>query len=324
MFKTILKIAVLSATTITLLSACGAATKALNDAIKDFENRARGNDAGSIQSHHELCLNDPWSWCLYDDKYLDARIKKCEADFSWECEGGGLEFYPVLIKFCNNPANAGHDACRVAPEPQVDSYGKIYNQFLQGTEDGLNTGSLRSISGATAPVVHILKLSDSDNGVAFFAGVESEELSISNSNYGFYVGILPDPDLGAPITQTSGKATWQGTFSVVTYPDIREDIFRTDKDFDLEIDFAENQLSASISNFEGAFDGYVDYRLSGVFSDGKIEGEIYATYFPSEGSNWVARARVQGLIGQDGAIGAFVPRGWGLYAGGFVARPPSK
>ncbi len=423
MFKTILKIAVLSATAITLLSACGAATKALNDALRDIENRAHSadtqnniddngnpipvdiddfgnpilaapttadicsgkhtwqlwespcdNDEASIQRLHEYCLNDPWMWeecieddryddarheyclnnpfysrcvvddryndtrhesclnhpfsrqCVEDNRYQNARLETCAVDFRGECADGGLEFYPALIKFCNKPANAGHDAC-VTPseEPHVDSHGYTYNQFLQGTADGLNTGSLHaSTYDATAPVVHILKLSDSDDGVAFFRG--GMPVPLFKSYYvvpSFYVGILPDPNLGAPITQTGGTATWQGSFSVIRTGDIRRDT-----DFDLEIDFAKTQLSAfiSVANAYDANDNNLvsDYHLSGAFSDGKIEGDIHATYEFSNGARKV-KGRVQGLIGQDGAVAVFITQGSQYsYAGGFVARPPSK
>ncbi len=441
MFKTILKIAVLSATTITLLSACGAATKALNSAADDALNAALAkaekrylgnieeiiadngeiiqvytdgngnrfqvnlddfgnlfqvkddngnpipvdiddfgnpilaapttaeicsgkdtwnlwippcdNDAGSIQRLHEICLNNPFesdlASCAWDDRYHDARLESCAVNFSAECEKHErclyqgfdsecdeefeLEFYSQRIKFCNKQAKADNSVSACPSEPEVNYYGGIENQFLQGTADGLNTGSLRaSISDATAPVVHILKLSDSDDGVAFFAGI-APDVGNDHYSYSYYAGILPDNNLGAPITQKSGTAVWQGTFSVINSDTLDSGTFRTDTDFDLEIDFAEGQLSASINGVEknknldsGVIEwAYTNYRLSGIFADGKIKGEIHATYVLSDGDSWVDRARVQGLIGQDGAIGAFVPRDyWGLYAGGFVARPPSK
>ncbi len=298
---------------------------------------------------HEHCLNNPFSrQCVEDNRYQNARLETCADNFSVECVDGGLEFYSVRIKFCNKPANAGHDACRVASEPQVDSEGRTKNEFLQGTADGLNTGSLLGYhSHATAlPVVHILKLSDSDDGVAFFAGVAPE-----GGYYRYYAGILPDPNLGAPITQTRGTATWQGTFSVITTTTTPAStayalsLSRIDKDFDLEIDFATKQLSASINGVKNTYRDYnvyndyntwelthTDYRLSGVFADGKIEGRLEATRFRkySDDGFWTRGARVQGLIGQDGAIGVFVDdtivnfSSKNSFSGGFVARPPSK
>ncbi len=306
-------------------------------------------DEASIQRLHEDCLSSPFRlWpvggCAEDNRYHDARIEKCAVDFSWECEDAdGVEFYLVRIKFCNKPANAGHDACVTPLEPQVYSEGSYYNQFLQGTEDGLNTGSLHaSAYDATAPVVHILKLSDSDDGVAFFAGIRPDVVVNGYAGlYGYHAGILPDPNLGAPITQTRGTATWQGTFSVIDSYIYNSDIFRADKDFDLEIDFATKQLSASINGVEN--NGvenkdtnnqlnpwtHIDYSLSGAFADGKIEGKLHATFLFSDPKyNNVQSARVQGLIGQDGAVAAFIGNRDSIYdgtfSGGFVARPPSE
>ena len=56
-------------------------------------------------------------------------------------------------------------------------------------------------------LVHTLKLSDSDDGVAFFAGIAPDAaLNGYAELYGYYAGILLDPDLGAPITETSGNS----------------------------------------------------------------------------------------------------------------------
>ena len=291
-------------------------------------------------ARHQHCLNNPFDTKCPDDGYQNARLETCAVDFRYECANGGLEFYPALIQFCNNQANADHDSCRVASEPQIGSYGTYYKQFLQGTADGLNTGSLRaSDSDATAPVVHILKLSDSDNGVAFFAGIAPKTEQRSYYYYHFYAGILPDSNLGAPITQTSGTAVWQGTFSVINSDTLASGAFRTDTDFELEIDFAEGRLSASINGVEnngveknknldsGRPWAYTDYRLSGFFADGKIEAELEVTEFQEEGSDdesEVSLSRVRGLIGQDGAIGAFIGGLRGSYSGGFVASPSSK
>ncbi len=473
MFKTILKIAVLSATAITLLSACGAATRALNSAADDALNAALAkaekryteaisnlkddngdplkvyidddgtpfhvtidengepikvtiddkinsikvktddkgnpiqvtiddfgnpivttatafttaeicsskstwdlwqspcdNDEVSIQRFHELCLDNLFSrgcadddryndarhelcvkylfnpGCTDNDRYNDARHETCLNDpFHWGCAGND-RYNDVRIKFCNSPANVGHDACVAPLEPQVNSDrytspGYIQNQFLQGTADGLNTGSLHtSLSDATAPVVHILKLSDSDVGVAFFGGIAPvlDEKQFAPGWKYYYAGILPDPNLGAPITQTNGTAVWQGTFSVIDSVSYVSDVFRTDKDFELQIDFATQQLSASINGVKNKDKNnqlepnlkwiHSDYSLSGVFSDGKIEGRLYATRVVEDNGgqeiNWVARgARVQGLIGQDGAVAAFVADD-NPFSGGFVARPPSE
>ncbi len=297
--------------------------------IYPFNTGCAGDDRYD-DARHKYCLNNPLNYyCLEDDRYDSARLEACAVDFRNECAGTPeVEFYSVRIKFCNNPANAGHEACVAPPEePQVNSAGYTYNHFLQGTADGLNPGNLHaSIQDATAPVVHIIKLSDSDDGVAFFGGI-APNTGQAYYDYSFYAGILPENNLGAPITRISGTAVWQGTFSVITSARHQGDIFKTDTDFDLEIDFATKQLSASINGVENKDKNSdlnnTNYSLSGAFADGKIEGDLLTTYFLSKGRSWVAGARVQGLIGQDGAIAAFVGSG-ARFSGGFIARPSSE
>nr|MCA8836043.1 hypothetical protein [Pseudomonadota bacterium] len=302
------------------------------------------DDDSYDDARHGYCLNDPFDshrGCLSDDRYKNARFEKCKVDFRYECTHGGLEFYPLRIQFCNNPMNARYNSyklCEVSYKPWVSHDGDTQSEFLQrGTKDGLNTGSLRaSLSDATAPVVHTLKLSDSDDGVAFFSGIAPDR---GQDRYyrTYYAGILPKNNLGAPITQTRGTATWQGTFSTINSATQTSDSFRTDKDFNLEIDFAKKQLSASISGIENKDKNnhldadtrwtHTDYRLSGVFAEGKIEGYLHITTFlegRDDSKSWTTPARVSGLIGQDGAVAAFVD-GLGFHSsGGFVARPPSK
>ena len=93
-------------------------------------------------ARHEFCLNNPfdyYSGCYEDDNYDNARLESCADNFNATCAyADGLEFYALRIKFCNNPANAGHEACSVSSEPTVSSdptvnhSGYLQNEFLQG------------------------------------------------------------------------------------------------------------------------------------------------------------------------------------------------
>ena len=67
-----------------------------------------------------------------------------------------------------------------------------------------------------SPRVYSLTLADvtlngsASDGVAFFKG-GLDIIEIELSEYA-YAGILSDTDLGAPLTPSSGTASWQGKF----------------------------------------------------------------------------------------------------------------
>ncbi len=220
------------------------------------------------------------------------------------------------------------------------------NQFLEGNETGLDQAGVNVYE---AGVLHISDVLDSNTdtsdalpniqpvpgsggGVAFFYGYNS---SGDNPGHRFAAGILSGTDLGAPITGTNNtSAVWHGKFQSVFYT--------TETFFDLQINFINNGTGTIKALIErsGASSSYLPhYYLDGDFdANGLIEGEVIAGTFenkdtsPTLTPNTLAyHGILRGLIGEDGAVGAFVGGAStdngvtfdtpGYFAGGFVAYP---
>ena len=153
-------------------------------------------------------------------------------------------------------------------------------------------------------------------GVAYGAGGD-----IDNGIVQLYAGLLPgtdlgaDTDLGAPITDASTNGIWTGTLegfdlSGQPLPPI---------DFNLTVAFIGRSVT-SVGNFvQGGQFFFLGFN--GTFdTNGVMSGNVT----DSSGQN--AHGTFNGLIGQKGAVGAFIginsasERG---YVGGFQAKPPA-
>ena len=136
----------------------------------------------------------------------------------------------------------------------------------------------------------------------------------------YYAGLLSGTDVGASIT---ADAMWNGKVSVVNGTRLTETA-----DFVLTIDFNAKTLTSgdiAVPRLGGYF------VINGKFTtptDLANSGVIYGATRLYDGlNNGVSSiGSVTGLIGQDGAVGAFVSSGagsrvntFGEYAGGFVA-----
>ena len=115
------------------------------------------------------------------------------------------------------------------------------SQFLRSTRGTLNTGETikRSYSNVVPDVTHLTladtafgnNRGDVTDGIAMFKG------KFSNGFEQNYAGVLSGTDLGAPVTETTGTAEWEGRFQT-TEMDA--------KDFTLEIDFGKREVEAFV------------------------------------------------------------------------------
>ena len=225
--------------------------------------------------------------------------------------------------------------------------------FLEPSSTGINTAHFKKRDG-TAPDIITLNLRDATfnnvalggdvaDGVAFFKGWNGNGIHPFGNGpntprygnvlnrYRHFATILAGTDLGAPVTQTTGTARWNGNFQAVDYDHY------LNTDFTLEIAFGAGEYAGSVNAFvQDSGDTY--FKINGFFDDqGVIDGDvIYGDYLngninDTTNSDNRATGYMMGLIGQEGAVGIFTSNraftdystGTG-FSGGFVARPPSQ
>ncbi len=215
-----------------------------------------------------------------------------------------------------------------ATEPALaPTTGTPQSEFLQTTGSTLATGDLTARAGG-AITVTTLDLNtatlrnnplgdDARDGVAFYQGY-------INSDGAGYAGIFSTTDLGRPITAKDARAEWRGQFQVIESRKINTD-------FTLEVTFgAVAGVDGSVGKVEAFVEqvagGLAHHYISGTFNNaGVIKGTATAGFFPNgrhslSSSGGVHDGILTGLIGQEGAVGAFYSH-TGVYAGGFVALP---
>ncbi len=249
-----------------------------------------------------------------------------------------------------------------APTTRTKTAG-VKNEFLQGGAGGrldeaprdagpagqvANRGSLNL---ATATFGGRKLGGKATNGVAFFRGFGALNPSSSDSNlyiypYKYtigglvdnnnvhnYAGLYSGTNLGAPVPTSGQVASWNGQFRSIGF-------FDFDTDFTLLVDFDGTALT--IAKTINPKDKTQSFTASARYdTNGVITGEVR---FDS-GTSAINIGVLTGLIGADGAVGAFLATGMsnenggntlavagdknGLtdgfgshgYAGGFVASP---
>ncbi len=280
-----------------------------------------------------VCGNNPFD-PLCGSGYTQNRRSLCtDNPFAPRCAGEG--YNDLRVSFCDKVANAGNPACpqptKVTAKVWADSFDEdlshgataedTKSQFLIGRETDLDTGGLRTyttdsdfdynggLNLADATFEGVALGGDAEDGVGFFAA----QILYRRNNYN-YAGILSGTNLGAPLTQTQGTAKWIGSFRT-------QNRFATD--FILNVSFGTGSGAGEVTALVYKYGGYDDHRIAGEFDDaGVITGTIVrGIYRPNEPEITKSRGTLTGLIGEEGAVGAFLLN---QRFGGFVARPPSE
>ena len=186
------------------------------------------------------------------------------------------------------------------------------NQFL------LTTGDLIAESTTGRYNLGGLNLSSDFEGVSMGGDIDDGFVSFQHgtpATYG-YAGIYSTTDLGGRLTERSGKATWLGL--------IRFAQLSLESNFDLTFSNTGGTIKALYPNLST----HLDLAIDGTFdSNGVISGKVhYARLFRDDASFVPSSTNgtLSGIIGQDGAVGAFYGATTFNYSGGFVARPTSK
>ncbi|MCA8834967.1 MAG: hypothetical protein K8953_07750, partial [Proteobacteria bacterium] len=244
-------------------------------------------------------------------------------DFDKNTAGGFTVSNPSDPSYCTIDAGA----CRVNYADWVNSFAiapatapdtpPTENQFLQGTDTTLPTADLTIAGGA----VTTLDLDTATfDGVAL-GGQAADGVGFFQSNY-YFAGLLSDTDLGEPLDAGSPKAYWNGQFQTVG-------ALPVNTDFTLEVDFnADISVDRSVGSIEAFVvqqAGVSYYHLTGTYdANGVIKGDVdfgsFRDGLPTMPLGNRISGTLRGLIGAEGAIGAFIADSTG-YSGGFIAVP---
>ncbi len=206
------------------------------------------------------------------------------------------------------------------------------NQFLQGTEDGLNNGDItqvrttatleifptRTIELPPIPVIiesitfftatHDGEALDGDptDGVAYFYGSSAPDV------HHYYAGILSGTNLGAPVSQDLPVANWQGQIGWSSA--LGSSLPTEPMDFTLSINFADSTINGQVDLANSPA-----FVVNGSFTPrGLITG---TTSYDNNGND--NDGMLRGLIGEQGAVAAFISdeNANTGYSGGFVVCP---
>ena len=209
------------------------------------------------------------------------------------------------------------------------------NEFLQGTEDGLDNGDItEAINTITIPAVTIRGIQitppmsmetktpviiesltffntthdgvdldgDPTDGVAYFYGSSAPDV------HHYYAGILSGTNLGAPVSQT-GTAEWQGQIGWSSA--LGGSLPPEPMDFTLNINFADSTINGQVDLANSPA-----FVVNGSFTPrGLITG---TTSYDNNGND--NDGTLRGLIGEQGAVAAFISNETANagYSGGFV------
>ncbi len=222
------------------------------------------------------------------------------------------------------------------------------NQFLQATATGFADGAnvdIRTTFGspqtdiAIEPPLTFASADTATGGVAFFGGSlfnDSGERVLNT--YYYYAGVLAGTNLGAPITETITSARWTGQIRAIGSSNTTELSASRITDFGLNITFDGTEGTIK-SAFVVPNTGGFAYEIDGTFDDkGIISGWVAHGAGDASGVNTTdpsySPGTLSGIIGQNGAVGAFhrghetLTAGSGsafyVYSGGFVVTPPAN
>ncbi len=206
--------------------------------------------------------------------------------------------------------------------------GQPQTEFLQGGETDLDPGFINNPVPRSLDFVNSGLGGEATDGVAYLSGtweVLKPGTTVRMNVLRHFAGILSGTNLGA-LLNAPVTATWNGKLGLIV--DGNGDIPK--RDITLNIDFANTGITIADTKTSNNTH-FVNFNNLVWDENGVITGEV--TYNPGSALDDATNSpgTVRGLIGQQGAVGAFISDHGDAhtnhntpYAGGFVARPPSE
>ncbi len=223
------------------------------------------------------------------------------------------------------------DDPRTARDESRVYIGTTFNASARVRREGIEQGglTLRAIGGSA----------DSGFAYAYIPGGRGVDGIIGTDRY--YAGLLSGTDVGTPLVDNTADGAWHGRLAIVNGYGGR--VLKETADFVLTVNFTNKTIDSGdvavldgLFNIDGRFTtggviyGVTSFRDATTASGKTIELETpYKTK-----ARLSSRGSVTGVIGVEGAVGAFISSGEGVgghradakntfgeYAGGFVASP---
>ena len=250
---------------------------------------------------HAYVVDDKGTSVTTDDTRTEAPI--LETILSTSDETGFINLPEVTY----DPPDEGED-----PGPkQKEALEAAAATPMDVMEVNLNLLTLGNHKVGDDPAVNLL--GEEEDGAFFFNGIQ-------NARNIFYAGITATTDLGAPLVAPDGddaptKLTWNGRIHL--YANIYGGIALRSDDFQLKIDFADGTLKSETT--------IIHPRDTAVVTiTGKFDrfGLVYGTTTLNLNTAGMYGGLLTGLIGIEGAVGAFVSNSESSldFAGAFVAN----
>ena len=236
---------------------------------------------------------------VFEGGWIDADLN------SVSYAGGFVARPPTACEMAGNCVDYA-DWAAVKTPVALASTPPTSNQFLPATGNDLD-GLLIETKN--------LNLSTATNGGTALGGDVSDGIGyaafVAGSNNIFVSGISSATNLGAPLTSSTAGGTWKGSFVVGAFSGITPS-FAT-HDLTLDVVFGSSTVR-NMGQDTGSTIGTSGYSFTGTFD---ANGVITATTDHTTNGAGV----MQGLIGEQGAVGVFHSNAVGVYGGGFVACP---
>ncbi len=302
------------------------------------------NDSCNTAVAEHPCIEDPFTeGCNLQTGFADYYQTSFNNRLAYCRDNTDPSFcMNAIATTCSATGNPFDPLCSDSQYQPIRTNRLIFCGVQRNVNDSICTNALLRPNAATwkqsepngfvqSPTTNSLNLStatyknkslngDSTNGVSFYKTTTRIQLARGSAYYSnYYAGILSSTDLGAPRTEKSGTAEWNGAIQIISG---RVQGYRVglSEDFTLTINFGAGDQAGTIS----AQISY--YSLTGNFdSKGLITGNVIRSVNRSATQNAViTNGTLTGLIGQEGAVGVFVSDiNKNGYSGGFVARPPA-
>ena len=274
----------------------------------------KGVNVSSVLCADDACLQDPFAESCNLGTYSYAR--KNRAEFCASEEGKDHALCEWLITQVSGAFWA--HSLDIHPDRRAKAT-DTGNKIFLGQFNGLDIGNLRDETGRKIDY-YLLGIGNdfyglAVGGVGFFQFTPQDIAGRDKTRY--YAALFSGTNLGAPLSPpvqgAAVRAIWAGVLGSTTH-------FGDRLDINFDVDFTNRTFGGTV--VKNTVKNKARYTIDSTFNAGGLLQGTVALDLDSVVSTGV----VKGLIGEFGAVGAFISDAGVAagYSGGFIAEPPSK